>query len=166
VQKQALEEQEKFKSHLQQEFKNSDFDIHRRKLQLVEDESRVKNDLERYRLLEKQSLHNEKLAKDYQIEIKETQEQLRKLMNENKDLSEQLRTLNENLRRESEQANHLGKQNVQFKDENGTYKHLLQTTQQALDDAKKDQKSLIDNLRLQLDETHKMLEKQKTEKDH
>jgi hypothetical protein len=100
----------------------------------VEDESRVKNDLERYRLLEKQSIQNEKLAKEYQIEIKETQEQLRKLMNENQDMSEQIRTLNENLRRESEQANHLGKQNVQFKDENSTYKHLLQTTQGALDD--------------------------------
>jgi cell division protein FtsB len=36
------------------------------------------------------------------VEIKETQEQLRKLLNENKELSEQVRTLNENLRRESE----------------------------------------------------------------
>lgn len=50
--------------------------------------------------------------------MKESQEQLRKLLTDNSEKGEQVRVLNENLRRESEQANHLSKQNSQFRDEN------------------------------------------------
>jgi hypothetical protein len=66
--KENLEKEAKFKSELQQDFKNSDFDIHRRKLQLIEDETRVKNDRDRYAMLEKQSIQNETLVKESQKE--------------------------------------------------------------------------------------------------
>jgi hypothetical protein len=47
LEKEHIEEIERFKANLQVSFKDQDFDIHRRRLQLEEDEARVNYERER-----------------------------------------------------------------------------------------------------------------------
>ena len=72
LEKDHIEEIERFKSNLQRSMKDQDFDLHRRRLALEEDEQRVKYEKDRIAMIENKNNYMVK-------ELTETQEQLKKI---------------------------------------------------------------------------------------
>lgn len=81
------------------------------------------------------------------------------------DLSEQVRVLNSNLKRESEIAHSKSTENKTLYDENKMLKNMLEELKQSSKSNKTDQHQLIENLRLQLDETRDMIVRIKESKE-
>jgi len=81
------------------------------------------------------------------------------------DQKEQIRTLNENLRREAEISKSRESEARVFGQENRTLKKLLEDSKEDHSTYKGDQNRLIQNLRLQLDETKDIVERIRETKD-
>jgi chromosome segregation ATPase len=88
-----------------------------------------------------------------------------KYQKENLDQKEQIRTLNDNLKRESEISKSRESESRVFGQENRTLKKLLEDSKEDYGSHKNDQNRLIQNLRLQLDETKDMIDKIRETKD-
>ena len=128
LQKDNLESIENFKSEFQRKFQDQDFKYHRRKLQIEEDEQKIKLEKDRISIIENR---NVKVLKDFA----EMEEEVKKLRKENQQLfkdcheqKEQLRILNENLRRETEVCMSRDKENNTLTHENLLLKQLLEET--------------------------------------
>jgi hypothetical protein len=159
LEKDMAEELAKFKSNYQRQFQDKDFDIHRRILNVEEDENRVKLMQERLAEAEKR---NHSILTEIQALRNDTDE-LRKENNkyqkENLDNKDQIRVLNENLKREAEISRSRESEARVHGQENRTLKKLLEDSKEDYAAHKIDQNRLIDNLRLQLDETKDMIDR-------
>lgn len=165
LQKDHLESIENFKSDFQRKFQDQDFEYHRRKLQIEEDEQKIRLEKERISMIENK---NVKLMKEFEV----LDNEVKKLRSDNQDMfktcheqKEQLRILNENLRRETEVCISRDKENSTLIHENTLLKQLLDETKSQSTTYKEDQQQLIENLRLQLNETREMIVKLRENKD-
>lgn len=153
LEKQKLEDIERFKSEYQRQMKDHDFEIHRRRLALDEDEHQV-------------SLSKDRLA-NAETRLKAADEELTKLRTEfytlqkqnqldQKELFEsrdQLKTLNHNLKNMTDVVNSRERECKTLKDENRSLLEMHKALKADSDRLKENQESLIRNLRMQLDET-------------
>eukprot|EP00347_Sterkiella_histriomuscorum_P022258 403331120 len=163
--KDHLESIENFKSEFQRKFQDQDFENHRRKLQIEEDEQKIKLEKERMAMIENK---NVKLIKDFEAldsEVKKLRTDNQEMFRTTHDQKDQLRILNENLRRETEVGMAKEKQCNTYEHENTMLKQLLEDLKQQSQTYKDDQSSLIENLRLQLNETREMIVKMRENKD-
>ena len=103
----------------------------------------------------------ENLRKD----VDELRKENNKYQRENLDQKEQIRTLNDNLKREAEISKSRESESRVFGQENRTLKKLLEDSKEDYGSHKQDQNRLIQNLRLQLDETKDMIDRIRETKD-
>lgn len=100
--KEHVESIERYKSELQRAFADQDFDLHRRRLQVEEEEHRVKLERDRFAKLESGSMQSQKELAAAREELARLGTENTALFKENRDMRDQLRVLNDNLRRETE----------------------------------------------------------------
>lgn len=100
--KEHVESIERYKSELQRAFADQDFDLHRRRLQVEEEEHRVKLERDRFAKLESGSVQSQKELASAREELARLGTENTALFKENRDMRDQLRVLNDNLRRETE----------------------------------------------------------------
>lgn len=98
-------------------------------------------------------------------DVDELRKENNKYQRENLDQKEQIRTLNDNLKREAEISKSRESESRVFGQENRTLKKLLEDSKEDYSSHKQDQNRLIQNLRLQLDETKDMIDKIRETKD-
>ena len=110
-----------------------------------------------------EQIHNE--IERYRTELDDLRQENNKFQRENLDQKEQIRTLNENLKREAEVAKRTESEARVFGQENRTLKKLLEDSKEDHSAFKGDQNRLIENLRLQLDETKEIIERIRETKD-
>ena len=144
--KEHVEQIERYKADLQRQFQDQDFEHHRRRLQLEQDESRVKFERDRIATIENS---NQKLTKELN-DIKEDMSKMHSentsLFKENRDMKDQIRILNENLRRETEQLLSRDRENTTLHSENQVLKTRLDEYRTDTNQLKEEQVHLIENL--------------------
>jgi oral-facial-digital syndrome 1 protein len=99
LEKQHIESVEKFKSEYQRSFKDQDFEIHRRRLQVDEDEHRVSLEKDRLSRAETRCIAAEKELEELRADYRGAAKSLDKSTKEAQDAKDQLRVLNDNLKR-------------------------------------------------------------------
>ena len=102
LEKQHLEDMERFKSDYQRQYKDQDFDIHRRRLAVDEDEHKVSMDKERLMRIETRCQAAESELETLRKDHKDLSTDHVTMNRDHADQKDQLRTLNENLKRVSE----------------------------------------------------------------
>ena len=157
LEKQHVEDLERFKSEYQRQYKDQDFDIHRRRLACDEDEHRINLEKERLLRVETRCQAAEKELEDLRIDYKKMMDEHVRVNRENGDVKEQLRILNENLKRQTELSVARERESNSLVDENKTLRSLMDSFKQDATNLKENQNSLIGNLRKQLDETNEMI---------
>lgn len=125
MEKDQIREIEIHKSELQRAMKDSDFDLHRRRLVLEEEEQRVKTDKERLAFIENRNKKLETTAKEVEDELRSVKKKYDKVHAEYVEIQQQVKILNENLRRESELCLSRDKENLALNNENKTLKEML-----------------------------------------
>ena len=160
--KEHIEAVERFKSELQRSFADQDFDIHRRKLQLEQDESRVKVEQTRIASIENSNRSLTGELDKLKEELSQIQRENTSLFKDNRDMKEQLRVLNENIRRETEQLLSRDRELTTLCNENKMLRERLEELRS--DTVKEEQGRLIENLRLQLNETREQIVQMKEDK--
>ena len=165
LEKEMSEQLANYKTQYQRQFTDKDFEIHRRILAVEEDESRVK--LQADRLKDAES-RNATILNEVQ-ELRKELDTLRKdngsMSKENLDQKEQIRTLNANLQRENEIAKARESEARVFGQENRTLKKLMEESKEDYSAYKSDNNRLVQNLRLQMDETKEMIDRIRETKD-
>ena len=99
LEKQHVEDLERFKSEYQRQYKDQDFEIHRRRLAMDEDEHRITLEKERLLRVETRCQAAEKELEDLRVDYKKMMDDNLRANRENDDNKEQLRVINENLKR-------------------------------------------------------------------
>ena len=165
LEKQHLEDVERFKSEYQRTFKDQDFDIHRRRLAVDEEEHRIALEKERLLRIETRCQGAEKELEELRAEHKTLNKDHLRLTREHQDSKEQLRVLNENLKRQTDLGESRERESRSLSDENKTLRVMLEDLKRDASNLKENQNSLIVNLRLQLDETREMIDKVKDTKE-
>ena len=102
LEKQHMEDIERFKSEYQRQYKDQDFDIHRRRLAVDEDEHRISLEKERLARAETRCQAAEKELEELRRDQKELSTEHVRAVKELAENKEQLKVLNENLRRQTE----------------------------------------------------------------
>ena len=123
-------------------------DIHRRVLNVEEDESRVKLAQERLRESEQRNAQILGEISNMRTELDEMRRENNKYQKENLEFKDQVRTLNENLKRESEISRARESEARVHGQENRTLKKLLEESREDYGTHKQDQTRLVENLRL------------------
>ena len=98
IEKQHVEDLERFKSEYQRQYKDQDFDIHRRRLACDEDEQRISLEKERFMRIETRCQAAEKELEELRGEWKSKTEEQVRVSRDSCEQKEQLRILNENLK--------------------------------------------------------------------
>ena len=104
LEKQHVEDMERFKSEHTRQYKDQDFDIHRRRLVVDEDEHKIGMERERLMRIETRCQTAEKELEELRKDHKEISTNHIKMSRDNGDYKDQLRTLNENLKRQTDVA--------------------------------------------------------------
>ena len=166
IDKEHVEAIERYKSDLQRNFADQDFEVHRRKLQVEEDEARVRNERDRIAMV--QNANKEMMAELQKLktEVHTLSKDNQELFKENRDMKDQLKTLNENLRRETEQLIARDRENNILREETSQLKKSMDQYREDTTGVKSEQARLIENLRLQLEETRARIVEMKDEKQH
>jgi len=99
LEKQHLEDLERFKSEYQRQYKDQDFEIHRRRLAIDSDEHRINLEKERLLRIETRCQAAEKELETLRVDYKKITDEHVRVHREAGDAKEQLRVLNENLKR-------------------------------------------------------------------
>ena len=165
LEKQHIEDVERFKSEYQRTFKDQDFDIHRRRLAVDEEEHRIQMEKERLLRIETRCQGAEKELEEIRKEHKTLNKEHLRISREYHDSKEQLRVLNENLKRQTDLGESRERESKSLIDENKTLRMMLEDLKRDGNNLKENQNSLIVNLRMQLDETREMIEKVKDNKE-
>lgn len=165
LEKQHVEDVERFKSEYQRNFKDQDFEIHRRRLAVDEEEHRIALEKERLLRIETRCQGAEKELEELRAEHKTLNKDHLRLTREYQDSKEQLRVLNENLKRQTDLGESREREGRSLNEENKTLRMMLEDLKRDGNNLKENQNSLIVNLRLQLDETREMIEKVKDNKE-
>mmetsp|Transcript_42573 Transcript_42573/g.31167 ORF Transcript_42573/g.31167 Transcript_42573/m.31167 type:complete len:111 (+) Transcript_42573:320-652(+) len=105
--------------------KDEEFDLHRRKLLIEEDEHRIKYSKDQLAMIESRNKVLEGGWGEREQELRDTRLKADKLLEEQREMQQQLRILNENLRRESEVAASKEKENAALASENRSLKELM-----------------------------------------
>ena len=134
-------------------------------LGLEEDENRIKLGNDRLHESEKRNASILKEIDSMRSELDELRQQNNKYQKGNIDQKDQIRVLNENLKREAEISRARESEARIHGEENRTLKKLLEESRSDYGAYKNDQSRLIDNLRLQLDETKEMIDRIRETKD-
>lgn len=111
---------------------------------------------------------NEQIHKEIErlrTELDELRQENNKYQRDNLDQKDQIRTLNDNLKREAEISKSRESEARVFGQENRTLKKLLEDGKEDHSTFKGDQNRLIQNLRLQLDETKEIIDRIRETKD-
>jgi hypothetical protein len=116
--KEHIEAIERYKSELQRTFADQDFDLHRRRLQVEEDEHRVHLERDRIAKIENNNISMSKELTQAREELNKLIHENTNLFKENRDMKDQLRVLNDNLRRETEQLLSRDRENKSLTSEN------------------------------------------------
>ena len=164
LEKQHLEDLERFKSEYQRQYKDQDFEIHRRRLTIDSDEHRINLEKERLLRIETRCQAAEKELETLRVDYKKITDEHVRVHREAGDAKEQLRILNENLKRQTELSIAHERESRSLTDENKTLRGLMDTFKQDAANLKDNQNSIIGNLRKQLDETNEMIEQLKEAK--
>ena len=159
LEKDMAEELSRFKTNYQRQFQDKDLEIHRRALNVEEDENRVRMQQDRLMESEKRNETVMKEIENMRKELDELRKENNKYQKENLDQKDQVRVLNENLKREAEISRSRESEARVYGQENRTLKKLLEESKEDHGAFKKDQSRLIDNLRMQLDETKDMIDR-------
>ena len=114
-----------FNSEMFRTMKYQDYDIHRRKIVITEDEHRVAQEKERIAITENRN-------KSLEMEYAQTCEELKLLKKKHEkthgefiEMQQQMRILNENLRRETEVCMSREKENITIQHESKTLKDMI-----------------------------------------
>ena len=158
LEKQHLEDLERFKSEYQRQYKDQDFEIHRRRLACDEDEHRINLEKERLMRVETRCQAAEKELEELRTDYKNITDQNVRQNRENGDQKEQLRIINENLKRQTELSVARERESNSLLEENKTLRSLMESLKVDAANLKENQNSIIVNLRKQLDETNDMIE--------
>ena len=102
LEKQHVEDMERFKSEHARQYKDQDFEIHRRRLAVDEEEHKVQMDKERFMRIETRCQAAEKELETLRAEHKDLSTDNVRMNGDLRDYKEQLKTLNENLKRQTE----------------------------------------------------------------
>ena len=159
LEKQHIEDIERFKSEYQRTFKDQDFEIHRRRLIVDEDEHKIGLEKERLLRIETRCQAAEKELEELRGESKTLNKDHVRLLRDYQDSKEQLKVLNENLKRQTEVGESRERESRSLIDENKTLRVMLEDLKRDASNLKENQNSLIINLRMQLDETREMIDK-------
>ena len=165
LEKDMAEELQNFKSNHTRSFQDKDFEVHRRVLAVEEDENRVRMQQERLTESEKRNATILQEIGDLRKELDELRKENNRYQRENLDQKEQIRTLNDNLKRETEISKSREAEARVFGQENRTLKKMLEDGKEDHTTYKGDQTRLIQNLRLQMDETKDMIDRIRESKD-
>ena len=165
LEKQHIEDIERFKSEYQRTFKDQDFEIHRRRLIVDEDEHKIGLEKERLLRIETRCQAAEKELEELRGESKTLNKDHVRLLRDYQDSKEQLKVLNENLKRQTEVGESRERESRSLIDENKTLRVMLEDLKRDASNLKENQNSLIINLRMQLDETREMIDKVKDTKE-
>lgn len=165
LEKQHIEDIERFKSEYQRTFKDQDFEIHRRRLIVDEDEHKIGLEKERLLRIETRCQAAEKELEELRGESKTLNKDHVRLLRDYQDSKEQLKVLNENLKRQTEVGESRERESRSLIDENKTLRVMLEDLKRDALNLKENQNSLIINLRMQLDETREMIDKVKDTKE-
>ena len=98
LEKQHLEDIEKFKSEYQRQYKDQDFDIHRRRLAVDEDEHKISLEKERFLRIETRCQAAEKELEELRKDYKKITDEHVRMNRDCSEYKEQLKILNENLK--------------------------------------------------------------------
>ena len=100
--KEHIEVVERFKSEVQRQYSDTEWELERRRVKVEEDEQRVKMERERIQRIENSNISMNKDLETLKGDLKRLTLENNDLFKENRDMKEQLRILNENLKRETE----------------------------------------------------------------
>jgi len=114
-------------------------------------------DKDRLALAENKNAQNEKELESTREELRTLRTEHMKFARENADFKEQLRILNENLKRESQLAHSKESENLTLQHESKVLRDMLDQMRSTGETHKSDQERLIDNLKMQLEQTREML---------
>ena len=132
LEKQKVEEMDKFKSEYQRQFKDQDFEIHRRKLALDEDEHQVSLQKDRLAKSETRTAAAEAELTTLRSDFYKVQQENQQMQKEIFESRDQLKTLNHNLKNMTDVVNSRERENKTIQDEN---RSLLVLHQALKDDA-------------------------------
>jgi predicted nucleic acid-binding Zn-ribbon protein len=133
-----VEDVERFKSEYQRNFKDQDFDIHRRRLAIDEEEHRIQMEKERLLRIETRCQGAEKELEELRAEYKTVSKDHLRMTREYQDAKDQLRVLNENLKRQTDVGECRERESRSLIDENKTLRTMLE-------DLKRDSNNLKEN---------------------
>lgn len=147
IEKQHVEDLERFKSEYQRQYKDQDFEIHRRRLACDEDEHRITLEKERLMRIETRCQAAEKELEELRTDYKKIMDDHVRVNRENGDCKEQLRIINENLKRQTELSVARERESNSLQDENKTLRSLMDSLKMDASNLKENQNSIITNLR-------------------
>ena len=165
LEKEMAEELSSFKSAYQKQFTDKDFELHRRVLAVDEDENRVRLQQDRLRESEKRNATILSEIEALRKELDELRKENNRYSRDTLSQQEQIRTLNDNLKRENDIAKSRESEARVFGQENRTLKKLMEDGKEDYATYKGDQNRLMQNLRLQMDETREMIDRIRETKD-
>jgi chromosome segregation ATPase len=134
-------------------------------LAVEEDENRIKLGRERLNDSEKRNAVILQEIGDLRKELDELRKENNRYQKDNLDSKEQIRTLNDNLKRETEISKAREAEARVFGQENRALKKMLEDGKEDHNSYKTDQARLLQNLRIQMDETKEMIERIRESKD-